>query len=152
MLFKTHLLFGILFGILALETIAVPHPILFLLLFAFFSIFPDIDSPHSKLGKKLSLLSWIISFVFGHRGFIHSIWIPLTLSILFWYNGLSYIAIAIFSGYLTHLFVDALTRGGIRFLWFGPRISGFFRTGGILEALVFLALAIILLVKIASFL
>ena len=153
MLSKTHLLAALVVSIFLLEFFSFSHPFIFLLLFCFFTILPDIDSSQSKIGRGMWPLSALLQLFFGHRGFLHSIFIPLGILFVSWYYGYLWIGYAAAGGYFLHLLVDAMTVGGIRF--FGPlggRTRGFFRTGGIVETLFFFCLAILLLWKIASFL
>lgn len=75
------------------------------------SLFPDIDTPYSKLGKYN-----IFSYVMKHRGITHTL---LGMSIF------SYIAYEMFGdfvwgfifGYIIHLLVDGLTPMGIMWLY-----------------------------------
>jgi inner membrane protein len=153
MLSKTHLLVALLTGIVILQGFSLSHPFLFLLIFLFFTLLPDIDSRQSKIGRKAWPLSWLLSTVFGHRGLLHSIFVPIAILIASWYYGYLWVGYAAAGGYLVHLLCDAMTVGGIRFFGpFGWRTKGFFRTGGFIEALLFLALSLVLVWKIASLL
>lgn len=98
------------------------------------SLFPDIDSRTSKLGKKLKLTSIIVSKCFGHRGFFHSpLFIALTyLGCWFAFNhynitDYSYIYLGFAAGMLMHLACDATTKGGIPLLY--PWSKGKFSIG-----------------------
>ena len=116
-----------------------------------FSVLPDIDMVKSKAGKILQPFSTVISFLFRHRGFLHS----------FVFAGLVYfgvryifspaIAAAAAIGYSSHLILDSLTKEGI--MPFSPfakfRLRGFIKTGGILEKVVFAAISVLLLLKLA---
>ncbi len=84
------------------------------------SLFPDIDTRTSKLGKKMKISSAIVSKLFGHRGFFHS---PLFVAIAFllcwriflWQNIMDYsvIFLGFIAGMLTHLACDMATKGGL---------------------------------------
>jgi inner membrane protein len=138
-MYYTHLAFGLLFALLGLSIFNIKYPVLFVLVILLFSIFPDIDEKKSKIGKKNKLISGIINFIFGHRGLIHSIYIPLILFIIF-YNLNKEIGSAILLGYFSHLFMDALTKQGINPLYpiINKRINGFFKTNSFLEKILFL--------------
>ena len=81
-------------------------------------------------------LSAFIEFILKHRGVVHSIWIPL----IFYYlmNPLSHnIALGFVVGYVSHLFLDALTIQGVTFIYpFKSKIRGFIKTGGVVEKIV----------------
>lgn len=126
------------------------------------ALLPDIDSPHSRLGRIVRPVSDVLNFALGHRGFLHSLW------------GMAFlVAIAVFTatfwvesalvwcfvlpvavlGYLSHLFLDALTPGGVPLLW--PRRGNvslpLVRTGSLLERLLFLpALAAVAVVVLSG--
>ena len=139
MMYYTHLAFGILIALLSLDFFNIQNKILFILVVLLFSIFPDIDETKSKIGKKNKLISKIINFVFGHRGLLHTIYIPLILFFIF-YNINNEISIAILVGYSSHLFMDALTKTGIRPFYplISKRINGFFKTNSLREKILFL--------------
>ena len=98
------------------------------------SLFPDIDSRTSKLGKRMKITSWLCSKVFGHRGFLHS---PLFLAItyilcwtIFRTNNImeyNYIWGGFIAGMLMHLMCDITTKGGIPLLY--PWARGRFSLG-----------------------
>ena len=156
MIFLTHLLAGIFavayfghyFGIHAStnseKIVAIATAILF-------SILPDIDMVKSKAGRHLQPFSTLIAFVFRHRGFMHSF---IFASVV--YFGTRYlfspaIAAAAAIGYSSHLILDSLTKEGIMPL--SPlsklRLRGFIRTGGIFEKVIFAAISVLLLLKLA---
>ncbi len=146
MLSKTHLLFAIIVGIIILKLFNFPHPYLFLLIFCFFTLLPDIDSPNSKLGRKIWPISSLLKLFLGHRGIMHSIFIPLAIVLTSWHYGYLWIGYAAAGGYFLHLLVDATTVGGIKFFGpFGKKTKGFLRTGGFIESIIFLALGLLLL-------
>lgn len=149
MMYYTHLAFGLLVSLLYLNYFNIKNEILFILVVVFFSIFPDIDETRSKIGRKNKLISKTINFFFGHRGIIHTIYIPLILFIIF--NFINYeIAIASLIGYFSHLFLDALTKRGIKPLYpiFNKRINGPVRTGSFLEKIFFLIVAFLALLLV----
>jgi len=141
MMYYTHLTFGLLVSLLALNFFNIGNKILFILIIIFFSIFPDIDETKSRIGRKYKLISRTINFFFGHRGFLHTIYIPIILFLIF--NLINYeLAIAALLGYLSHLFLDAITKQGIKPLYplIDKKISGFFKTNSLYEKIIFLTL------------
>jgi len=145
-MYYTHLAFGFLVSLISIELFDIKNKLIFILIAVLFSIFPDIDARQSKIGKKYKFTSAIISFVFGHRGFFHSIYIPLILYFIFYYIN-NEIGIAILAGYFSHLFMDALTKNGIRPLHplVNKKINGPFRTNSILERILFLIIILSIL-------
>ena len=151
MMFRTHVAFGILAGILALPFINPENPFLFIFLVAFASGLPDIDHPGSVMGRKVKIIGWI----FDHRGFFHSLFaVALVAAGGFFLSKSMMVAAALSVGYLSHLAGDALTHEGIApltplFRW---RVHGFFSTGHLVEHLLFFVIvAAIIWVGITRF-
>lgn len=143
MMFKTHLVFGILLALVCLELFIVDSPIWFFSFLVFASILPDIDISKSKIGSKVKPLSWTINVLFGHRGIFHGIFMPLLIYIILLIFGFQEIGVAIFIGYVGHLFLDGLSLQGVK--WLLPisnfRMKGFIRSGSPLDyGLMFLML------------
>jgi len=113
MMYYTHLAFGLLVSLLAINLLDINNKLFFILIVLLFSIFPDIDEKRSKIGRKYKKSSAIINFIFGHRGFFHTIFIPLILYSIFYYIN-NEIGVAVLIGYSSHLFMDAITRAGIK--------------------------------------
>lgn len=141
MMYHTHLAFGLLFSLLALF-FSLVHPsnkYVFIAIVLFAALLPDADHENSKINSKIPGLK-IVSTVFGHRGILHSIWIPLCLWFILYFGFHSSYGIAVFIGYLSHLVSDGLTKMGINMIH--PlnqfRIQGFIETGSVVEHLVFL--------------
>lgn len=153
MMYYTHLAFGFLVSLLAIDFLNIKNKLLFVLIAIFFSIFPDIDERKSKIGKKYRKISWIINFIFGHRGFFHSIFIPLILFFVL-YNINNEMGIAVLVGYFSHLFMDALTKNGIRPLYplINKRINGFIKTNSIIEKMFFLIIILLILYEMSLYL
>ena len=146
MMYYTHLAFGFLIALLALDFFEIKNKPLFILIAILFSIFPDIDERKSKIGRENKVISTIINFIFGHRGFFHAIYIPLILYLIF-YNINNEIGIAVLAGYFSHLFVDGLTKNGIRPLYpiINKKINGPIKTNSILEKIFFLIIILLIL-------
>ena len=134
-MFKTHLMFSFLIGLLVILSFNIDNNFLFLLLVLFFGALPDIDHHKSWIGRRFRILSFLVNLVSKHRGIFHSIFHVLILYGIFLYYGLKEVALAAAIGYLSHLVMDALTKTGTNFLYpFSKfKIRGFIRTGGFLE-------------------
>ena len=156
MIFLTHLLggllavayFGTFFGV---HSSGASDKILVIATAMLFSILPDTDMVKSKAGKHLQPFSTVISFIFRHRGFLHSFSFAAIV-----YFGIRYllspaIAAAAAIGYSSHLILDSLTKEGIKPL--SPlsrfRLRGFIKTGGILEKAFLAAITVLLLLRLA---
>lgn len=139
MMYYTHFAFGLLIALLSLDFLDIQNKLLFVLIALFFSVFPDIDNTKSKIGKENKLISRIINFFFGHRGFFHTIYPPLILFFIF-YNINNELGTAVLVGYISHLFIDGMTKNGIRLFYplINRKINGFFKTNSISEKIFFL--------------
>lgn len=93
------------------------------------SLLPDIDEPNSFIGQKIRPISLIIKATAGHRGAFHTPFLMLVIDFLLLFL-VSYLDLSAASmqtvywailgmsvGWLSHLFMDALTSNGICFLW-----------------------------------
>lgn len=144
MLWRTHVLGGVTAGVLVASFTASTEPKAMLMsagIAGFAALLPDLDSPHSKLGRIVLPASWATQKIIGHRGPLHSLLaavivallavttIPFTHTMIWFY--------AIIAGYVSHLLLDALNPQGVPFFWPLPirvRIP-IARTGGIIERL-----------------
>lgn len=151
MMYHTHLAFGFLFSLLALS-FSLVHPsnkYIFIAIVLIAALLPDADHEKSKINSKVPGLK-ILSQIFGHRGILHSVWIPLCIWLILDFGFHSSYGSAVFIGYLSHLFSDGLTKMGINMIH--PlkqlRIQGFIETGSIVEHLVFLFVSVACLVII----
>ena len=147
-MYRTHLIFGILMGLVFLDSFNIPSPWLFMFVVMIGSSFPDIDLHKSKIGGLMKPISKIINMFFGHRGMIHSLFMAFVMYFLFWmFFDLNYAA-AIFIGYSSHLFLDAFTPKGISPFWpLKTKLNGIIKSEGILEiGLFFLFLVAMLLI------
>ena len=131
-MFKTHISFGFLSGILAIPYLNPANQILFMALVMMGALLPDVDHPKSKLGRNVKL----IGYLFEHRGFFHSFLMIPVIAFIIWHFTQSYVyIIPLGVGYASHLVSDAITKEGI--MPFHPlsrfRLRGFIRTGGFAE-------------------
>lgn len=144
MLFHTHILLGIVFFLLLKNFFHVGNSWILFLLVLLGSILPDIDERKSKMNRWSGIIGEIVSFFAKHRGIFHSLLFVGVLFLLIWNIwGLHY-GIALFIGYIAHLFGDALTPMGIKpFYPFSKySIRGPIRTGGMWETVILVLLII----------
>ncbi len=151
MQFKTHLALAFLFGLFYLELIgySLNEGWLILLLFLLGALLPDIDHFSSWLNNKLKITK-ILALFLQPRGMMHSLSFAV---LLFFIVGLLWeftYATAILLGYLSHLLGDLLTKDGLRlFQPFGQfKIAGFFKTGKLMEKLIFALLTVLIVLKL----
>jgi inner membrane protein len=147
MMYRTHLVFGILIGLVFLKSFDIPSPWLFMFVVMVGASLPDIDMHKSKVGGLTKPFSFLFNLFLGHRGIVHSMLMAFVMYFLFWvFFGLNYAA-AIFIGYTSHLFLDAFTPKGISPFWpLRTKLNGIIKSGGILEiGLFFLFLVAVLL-------
>ena len=124
---KTHLLFGVGTGCLLAAVVANDSIVQGLGLIgctAVGSLFPDIDTPTSTISKKFKITSRIFNKMFGHRTFFHSPLCCAIISLVLYLilkgnDALAWTPLigAFAFGFMGHLFLDALTKGGIPFLY-----------------------------------
>jgi inner membrane protein len=141
---KTHLAFGLLVGLFVSEFFGVENKLLFVSIVVFSSLLPDLDIPASKIGQKVRPLSWLLNIFFGHRGLMHTVYIPLLVWFIFISYGKAFIAGAFFLGYMSHLIIDMLNVKGIYFFYplIRVRLNGFIKANGFLERLLFFAILV----------
>lgn len=140
MLFFTHIIFSVLIFVFFFN-----FNVLNFLILLFGTMFVDIDSTTSFLGRKFK----IISFLFGHRKFFHSIFSAVFFSILLYLINYNF-AKFFFIGYVSHLFLDSLTKKGIKLFYpLNYSIKGFIKVGSFLEyVLFFILLCLVIIVLI----
>ena len=151
MMFKTHVVIALLVGIILIEVLNPVYPLLFLGILCFAAIIPDVDCPQSKVGKKVGFFSKVLSFTLGHRGIMHSLYLPIAFFILAMLIGIPLIGYAFLFGYLIHLITDGLTKDGVHLVYPFFHIRGFISTGGIWETVLFLGVIVGLVFKVSSF-
>lgn len=127
MLAKSHLSLGLLGGMALKPLFISQNPAnselfytLILPIILLGAVFPDIDEPKSFIGRKLPLLSRIISLSFSHRGFTHFLAFPLIFFIAsFMFSGVLQSSLIAFAcGILLHQIGDMLTISGIPHYFF----------------------------------
>ena len=139
MMYKTHLVFALFIGSFLFSFFS--ESFFFLFLVCIGALLPDIDHPESFFGRRIKPLSTFISEVFGHRGFFHSLFVPLLIyAILAIVFDQFFIGLSLSVGYLSHLIGDAFTQKGVNFLhpFSTFKISSFLVTGSFVEYIIFL--------------
>lgn len=152
MLNKTHFVFGILFGLLALPFVEINSVFRYIIYFSLIALgvlLPDMDHSESYINKKL-IITKIFAFFFKHRGFLHSIYFPLILGMILWFYVGFFYGFALFIGYLSHILSDALTVSGVNLLhpFSHLHIRGFVKTGSFLERIIFYIVIGLILIKL----
>lgn len=140
MLFRAHLAFGV---------------FLFLILFSFVEIWwlflvgvlvgvliVDLDSRKSKVGNYFIFRPF--QFFVKHRGFMHSLLFGSVVMAVFAMFSVN-VAFGFIVGFLSHLFLDCLTRRGVALFWpiSKKRLSFILKSGGLVEDVVFVLLLLI---------
>lgn len=143
----THLALGAVFGIIG--STAILNSAVLTMDTAYYatgvvigSLLPDIDHTRSSLGRKFPIISKIVSIVFKHRTFTHSL-LFCALVYAFTYSWNETVAAGILLGMLSHIAGDMGTNRGVQLLYPYDRYFSFpvtIRTGGFAEQLVFLLL------------
>jgi inner membrane protein len=149
MKFFTHLAFGFLVGLFAIDFFHVGNQLLFMFFVLIASILADIDHPDSKLGKNVKFIGWI----FTHRGFFHSLLaMGLFAAIVHFVFHNEFLTIAVLVGYASHLVIDAINHQGIAFFFpFKMKLKGFCQSGGFVEYLLLFAFIALGLFKLGLF-
>lgn len=139
---KTHIVGGLLVGLLLTQALDIQTG--YAALAGIGALIPDIDEPHSTIGRKIPG-SFLIKFLFGHREFWHSLLAAGLFYLLLLGFGSNIVAMLFVAGYISHLLLDALTPSGVPFLF--PKQHSYslnlMRTGGIVEYIFLLALVIV---------
>ena len=141
MMFLTHLLFGILAGIIGCDFLNCNNLVLFISTAAVFSSLPDIDHLGSKISRILPPFAIVAKLFFKHRGFTHSIFPALLLYIIV-ASVSKELAAAVMIGYLSHILLDATTKKGIApFTPFSKlKINGILKTNSFAERIMMFAI------------
>jgi inner membrane protein len=138
---RTHLAFGFFSGLVLMNYISVGDKSLFFIFLLVGALLPDIDTPNSKISRKIPVIPRILSLFAKHRGIFHSIFLALGFAAVIWIFKPVY-GIALFTGYFSHLLIDGFTKRGVNLLH--PvsqlRIAGPIETGKIWELVLFIVI------------
>lgn len=155
MTFKSHIALGVIGGL----TLGIVTPLknisefytIYMPLIALGSVLPDIDEPRSFIGRKLPIISHIVSLTFTHRGFTHFLICPLLIAIIagIFLENYRFYVYGICFGMFMHQIGDMLTKSGIPYYFFPFKVDGVllpkflrFRTGSLIEKLIFIFILI----------
>ncbi|QTM97959.1 metal-dependent hydrolase [Sediminibacillus dalangtanensis] len=114
---KTHIIGGIAACVVTTRFTSY-DPLLLTAAGIFGALLPDICHSGSKIGRKVPLLSKLVSTLFGHRTFTHSLLFLLLIQVLFSLFHLpEEITTGVLVGATSHLLLDAATKNGIKLLY-----------------------------------
>ncbi|MCY9269000.1 metal-dependent hydrolase, partial [Bacillus licheniformis] len=104
------------------------------------ALIPDICHTKSKIGRRLPILSAVVSSVFGHRTFTHSLlFLLITAFAAHLYFADQSILVGLMAGMASHLLLDAGTVNGIKLFFpsaIKVRLPLYIKTGGKAEQVV----------------
>lgn len=94
---------------------ASPQCLFFFLGASIGSLLPDIDTPNSRIGKNIPIISFFIKLFLKHRGLLHTPLCGIIFSILVGFLPVvgMYMGLGLFLGYMLHLVQDTFTQQGI---------------------------------------
>jgi inner membrane protein len=135
--------FSVLVYLIIVRYLAIGSPIVFGIFLILATMFVDIDSRNSKMGKRFYFrpIQWIVK----HRGIFHSLLFGLLISVIIAAVH-SWAGVGFFVGYVSHLFMDCFTRSGVKVFWpvYNKKISfGWVRSGGVAEDVIFVLLLLL---------
>lgn len=149
---STHIVGGIAFGCFAFNNIDILNVnindgktlLLVSLGLTIGALIPDIDHKNSTISNKVKPIGNIISRIFKHRGFTHSVLGSIVMTILFgWLFSLAgmnkafniVLTKSIYIGIISHILLDMLTPSGVDLLYpYNRRYNiASFKMGGIGE-------------------
>ncbi|MCY7752694.1 metal-dependent hydrolase [Bacillus haynesii] len=111
------------------------------------ALIPDICHTKSKIGRRLPILSAVISSVFGHRTFTHSLlFLLITAFAAHLYFTDQSILVGLMAGMASHLLLDAGTVNGIKLFFpsaIKVRLPLYIKTGGKAEQSVLAVLTVV---------
>ncbi len=139
MLFRTHMAFAFLFGLLMIPFYDTGNLLVYFVFVFIGAALPDIDESNSKISRNIPILPKLIGILSKHRGVFHSLWFAILLPALIYLTISKSVAYALFVGYLSHLLIDCLTVAGLNLLHPISKlhVSGFIETGTIPETVLF---------------
>jgi inner membrane protein len=147
MLIRTHLVITLFFVLLFISN--VENKLLFCIVALIVTFIPDIDSKHSKIGRRK--VARVLQFFTKHRGIFHSFSF-LVLVLIFLEVYLPNILFPFFVGYCSHLFADCFTPRGVRVFYpLKFKVYWKIRTGGRFEFVVFIFFVLVNLSLIGNF-
>ena len=148
MILRTHFAIGL--AVALYFSNHINRPEIFIPIVIFASLFPDIDSGFSWLGRKPIFKP--VQMTTKHRGVIHSYTVCVALSFVIAYF-YPVLALPFFLGYSFHLFADSFTTQGIKPFWpFKAVSNGPVTSGGAMDSMLFYTFLIIDVVLLGTIL
>ncbi|EPY6472521.1 metal-dependent hydrolase [Clostridium sporogenes] len=157
MLYKNHLIVSNVV-ILPIMSITNTCTISNLIVLGIGSLLPDIDEPHSYIGKRTRGISDLINSIFGHRGITHTLFSAILVFLISICIGISFghidIGIYFSLGYFLHILEDGFSKSGVK--WFWPICNKTFKfrvyyvTGSLVEFFIGIAAMLIIYFQITK--
>jgi inner membrane protein len=144
MFFKTHFVFNLFIFLILVKMNLFSLTIINFLIVFFASALPDIDIVGSWLSKRTKPASNLVHVFTQHREFFHSLAFILILVIICLLVKINLIYVMLFSlFYFLHILLDCLNPLGIKFFWpLKLKVKGKVRSGGFIEAILFLVFSL----------
>lgn len=130
MMAKTHQLFGVTFGLIAIFIcnlfLFLPESpievIIYFMLILFGSILLDLDHPKSRLGSRVPFISYPMYWLFGHRTITHSLIfvmgiVIVSFALVHFFSLSVFYAFGLSIGVVSHILGDYLTNSGVPLLY-----------------------------------
>ena len=148
MIWRTHLAFGFLSGLLLMPFINMGNKYIFFGVVLIGALLPDIDSPNSKISSKIPIIPRLLNIFTKHRGILHTLLFAFIISGVVWFFISHIYAAALLIGYISHLVIDGFTMAGINFLHPVAKLhlSGFIETGTFSEILLFILFLVLIII------
>ncbi len=148
MLSRTHFIFNLMIFLILIKIKVFAFNWIILLIFFIATLLPDIDIAGSWMSKKTKPLSNFLHVLVAHREVFHSLAFALLMGLIVFLisQSITYALIgALF--YFLHLLLDCTTKSGIRLFWPSKfKIKGEIKTGGFVEAVLFVTFLTILVI------
>ncbi|WP_100407096.1 metal-dependent hydrolase [Bacillus solitudinis] len=119
------------------------------------SLLPDICHRRSKIGRRIPILSYFVSMLFGHRTLTHSLLFValLTLFVHIVFPQAMLIRDGLLVGLLSHIVLDMATTRGVQLFYpfsVKIRLPLYTKTGGVVESAIFLGFCAYILIVISG--
>ncbi|MFD2639949.1 metal-dependent hydrolase [Piscibacillus salipiscarius] len=148
---KTHIITSVTIAASISTYIAIPFSAGYVFGTILGSVLPDLDKKDSFIGRRSLGVSYIIQMLFGHRGFTHSVFCWILVTILCLYHP-SHFTYGLSVGYAGHILGDFFSNRGVPIFYpvikkpFTPSSLLTYKTGGLSEKLILMSTVIILLI------
>ncbi|RPF52169.1 metal-dependent hydrolase [Aquisalibacillus elongatus] len=150
---KTHIITSLTIAAAVSKYAAIPFTAGYIAGAALGSVLPDLDKKDSFIGKRSFGLSRVVQLLFGHRGFTHSLfcWVLISIICLYYPSPFTY---GLSIGYIGHIMGDFFSNRGVPLLYpilkkpLNPSHFITYRTGGTSETFILVISVIVLLTLI----